>query len=129
MSSAPRRCVGGLARTRADAASAGCIVYQIDMIEEREFLTPCYPNFNPYTRRRVGRLCPLVAPSATLQDKAHVEIVPGPFQVDRLALVGERGAAADHDRATYAREVRRQAFSDAVGEILLLGIAAGVGEG
>ena len=66
---------------------------------------------------------------AAFEDVAHVELAPDLFEIDGPALVGEGRAPADDERARDAREVGGQALGDAVDEILLLGIAADVGEG
>jgi hypothetical protein len=65
---------------------------------------------------------------AAFQHVAHIEIPADLLQIGGLALVGERGAAPDHESAGDARQIGGQAFGDAVGEIFLLGIAADIGE-
>ena len=50
------------------------------------------------------------------------------LEINAPALVGEGGVATDHERAADAREIRGQAVGHAVDEMLLLGIAAEVGE-
>ena len=65
---------------------------------------------------------------AAFEHVADVELAPDLFEIDRLALVGEGGVAADHEHAAHARKVGRQALGDAVDEIVLLGIAADIGE-
>ena len=66
--------------------------------------------------------------NAALEDIADVQVAPDLLHVDRLAFVGERGVAGDHDSASYAREIGRQAFRDPVDEMLMGGIAAEIGE-
>ena len=50
------------------------------------------------------------------------------LHVDGFALVGERGVARDDKRPSHPREVGGQALGDTVDKVLLLGIAAEVGE-
>jgi hypothetical protein len=50
------------------------------------------------------------------------------LHVNGLALEGERRIASDDDRATDARQVRGQALGYTINEVILLGIAADVGE-
>ena len=66
--------------------------------------------------------------NAALQHIADVQLAPDLLHVDGLALVGERRVARDHDRASYPREVGREAFRDPVDEMLLLRVAADIGE-
>src|ERR1700735_3758509 len=65
---------------------------------------------------------------ATLQNVADVQLAPDRLRVERLAFVCERRIASDHDSASYPREVGRGAFRDPVDEMLLLRVAADIGE-
>ncbi len=67
--------------------------------------------------------------NAALEDIADVQVAPDRLHVERLAFVGERRIAGDHDRASYPREVGREALGDPVGEMLLLRAPADIGEG
>src|ERR1700733_4101541 len=58
----------------------------------------------------------------------HAELAPELLEIDSLALVAERRMPADHERAGDARQVRRQAFGNAIDEIFLRRIAAQIGE-
>src|SRR5271166_1046398 len=66
--------------------------------------------------------------NAALEDIADVQLAPDRLHVERLAFVGERRIAGDHDGAPYPREVGREALRDPVDEMLLLRIAANIGE-
>ena len=66
--------------------------------------------------------------NAALEDIADVQLAPDLSSHRRLALVGERRIAADHEGASYAREIGRQALRDPVDEMLLLRVAADIGE-
>jgi hypothetical protein len=63
-----------------------------------------------------------------LEDVAHAELTPGLLQVHRSALVGEARIAGDHEEPLDAREAGDDVLGHAVGEILLLHVAAHVGE-
>ena len=63
-----------------------------------------------------------------LEHIADIQLATDLPYIGRPALVGERGIAADHERAADARQVGGQAFDHAVDEIFLLVIAANVGE-
>ena len=65
---------------------------------------------------------------AALEDIADVQLAADRLHVERLALVGERRIAGDHEGASNAREVGRQALRDPVDEMLLLRVAADIGE-
>ena len=67
--------------------------------------------------------------NAAHEDITDVQFAPDRLHVERLALVGERRIAGDHDGATNPREVGRQALRDPVDEMLLLRVAADIGEG
>ena len=66
--------------------------------------------------------------NAAFERIAHVELAADLLRVDRLALVGESGAAADHEGPAHARKIGGQALRHPVDEIVLLGPAADVGE-
>ena len=66
--------------------------------------------------------------NAALKDIADVQLAPDRLHVERFALVRERRIPGDHDRASYPREVGREAFCDPVDEMLLLRVAADIGE-
>jgi hypothetical protein len=68
------------------------------------------------------------APHAPFERVAHVEVAAELLCVDRLALIGERGLVRDHEAAGQMREVGGEIVGEAVGEIILLGVAAEVGE-
>ena len=67
--------------------------------------------------------------NAALQHITHVQLAPDLLQIDMFSLVGESSVAPDHERAGDAREIGGQALRHAIDEILLLWIAADVGEG
>ena len=48
--------------------------------------------------------------------------------IDRLAFVGKRGVACDHQAALDPGNVGRQIIGDPVGEVFLLGVIAAIGE-
>ena len=65
---------------------------------------------------------------AAFKHIADVQFAADLLQIDGFAFVSERCVTADHEGASYARKVGRQALSDAVDEMFLLWIAAKVGE-
>ena len=65
---------------------------------------------------------------AALEDIADVQLAPDLSSRRRLAFVGERRVAPDHDGASYPREVGREALRDPVDEMLLLRVASDIGE-
>ncbi len=65
---------------------------------------------------------------AALEDIADVQLAAGLLQIDVLALVGESGVAPDHERASNARKIGREALRDPVDEVILLRVAADIGE-
>ena len=67
--------------------------------------------------------------NAALQHIADVQLAADLLQIDGLALVGEGGIAPDHERAANARKIGREALRDPVDEMLLLRVAADIGEG
>ena len=66
--------------------------------------------------------------NAALEDIADVQVAADGLHVERLALVGESRVAGDHDGAPETREIGRQALRDSVDEMLLLLVAADIGE-
>ena len=64
------------------------------------------------------------AAHAAFEHVAHAEFAPDLLRVDRLALVGEGGVAGDDEAVGEMREVGGQVVGDAVGEIVLLLVAA-----
>ena len=77
-----------------------------------------------------GHANPLAAPAhAAFQHVAHAEFAPDLLHVDRIALVGEAGIAGDDEQRTAAGQFGDDVVGDAVREILLLRVAAHVGEG
>ncbi len=66
--------------------------------------------------------------NAALEDIADVQLAPDLLQIDGFALVGESRVAPDHERASNARKIGRQALRDPVDEMLLLRVAADIGE-
>jgi hypothetical protein len=63
------------------------------------------------------------------QNITHPQFAPDLFHIDGLALVGEARIASDDEEPADARQRRDDLLDHAVGEILLLGIAAHIGEG
>jgi hypothetical protein len=63
------------------------------------------------------------------QHEAHAELAADLLHLHRPALVGEGGIARDHEQRLDLGEIGDQVLGDAVAEILLLGVAAHVGEG
>jgi len=62
----------------------------------------------------------------TFEDIAHPQLAPDLLHFDGLALVGEARITGDHEQPADARKYRRDFLDHAVGEILLIGIAAHV---
>ena len=67
--------------------------------------------------------------NAALEDVAHIQVAADRLHVKRLALVRESRVAGDHGGASETRKIGRQALRHPVDEVLLLRIAANVGEG
>ena len=65
---------------------------------------------------------------AAFEDIADVQLAADLLQIDGLALVGEGRVAPDHERASNARKIGRQALRDPIDEMLLLRVAADIGE-
>jgi hypothetical protein len=66
---------------------------------------------------------------AAFEDITHVQLAADLLQVDRLALIGERTVAPDHERSSNARQIGREALGDPVDEGFLLRVAADIREG
>ena len=62
------------------------------------------------------------------EQEVHAQLLGDPFRVQALALVSERAVAGDHEEALKARQLGDDVLDHAVGEILLLGVAAHVGK-
>ena len=71
---------------------------------------------------------PARRPDAALQHVAHAEFAGDLPHVHGFALVDEGRVAGDDEQPAQARERRDDVLGDAVGEVILLGIAAHVGE-
>ena len=67
-------------------------------------------------------------PHAAFEHIAHTKLAADLLGGDPLALIGERGIDRDHQHARDARQISRQILGDPIGEVLLLGIVAEVGE-
>jgi len=65
---------------------------------------------------------------AAFEDVAYAQLLPDLFDVDGLALVGESRVAGDYWKGAPAGEHQNDVLGDAVGEKLLLGIAAKIGK-
>ena len=63
---------------------------------------------------------------ATFQDVTNAQLATDLPDVRRFALVGEGRVARDDEQRFEARQRRDDVLDDAVGEVLLLGIAAHV---
>jgi hypothetical protein len=73
---------------------------------------------------------PIAAPlDRAFEHVANVQLAADLLEINRPALVGKCGVATDHERAPYARQVCGQGLGHTVDEVVLLGIAAEVGEG
>ena len=68
------------------------------------------------------------AADAALQHVGHAELLPNLADIDRSALVGERGVAGDDEQPAAARQRRDDLLRHPVGKVVLLRIAAHVGE-
>ena len=69
------------------------------------------------------------APDAAVEHVAHAEVAADLLRVDRLAAVGERRGAGRDEQPPQAREAGDDVLGEALGEILLAGVLAEVGEG
>jgi hypothetical protein len=65
---------------------------------------------------------------AARQHITYAKVFADLFHIDRLALVGEGGAAGDHEAAFDPRESGGQLLGNDIGEIVLRRIAAQIGE-
>jgi len=68
-------------------------------------------------------------PDAALQHVACAQLPPDLPDINRLALVLEGGIARDDHELGEPRQLRCNVLSNAVAEIVLLRVAAEVGEG
>ena len=68
------------------------------------------------------------ASHAALEDILDPEILSDFLHLGRLVLIGKGRVARDHEQTINFRKVGDQIFGDAVGEMLLLGIVAQIGE-
>jgi len=59
---------------------------------------------------------------------AHAEFLGDLLQMDRLALVDEGGIARDHKKPAQLGQCRDYVLANAVGKIILFGIAAHIDE-
>jgi hypothetical protein len=66
--------------------------------------------------------------NAALEDIADVQVAPDRPHVERLPFVGERRVGGDYDRATYPRQVSREALRNPVDEMLLVRVASDIGK-
>ena len=118
-----------LRRDRADDAR-GHLILQLEDIVERAF-EAVRPEMRrgrsvdelPGDAHPVRRLA-----HAAFQHVAHAQFAADLPHVDRAALVGEAGVARDDEQPAHARQRRDDVLHHAVGEVLLLGIAAQVQE-
>ena len=60
---------------------------------------------------------------------ANAQVPANSLGVDRLALVGQRSIARDHEGIADARDARGQCIGERVGEVILRRIAGKIGEG
>jgi hypothetical protein len=70
---------------------------------------------------------PRLAPRA-FEDIAHTQLTPDLLHVDQLAFVSKTRIAGDHEEPADSRERGDDFLDHAVGEILLLRVAAHIGE-
>ncbi len=66
---------------------------------------------------------------AAFEDVAHAELAGDLLYIDGAALVGEAAVARDDEEPADSRQRRDDLLDHPVGEILLLGVAAQIGEG
>ena len=67
-------------------------------------------------------------PDRAFEDVAHAELARDLLHVDRFALVGEARIAGDHEQPGAARDCGGDFLDHAVGEVILSGVAAQIGE-
>ena len=82
----------------------------------------------------VDELCgdanpPAGAPHATLEHRGDVELLTDAAEIEVLALEGEGRCPRRHAQAGQLGQGVDDLLGDAIGEILVLGVAADVGEG
>ena len=65
---------------------------------------------------------------AAFQHEPHAQLVADLLHLGRLALEGEGGVPSDHEQAGDFRQIGDQILGHAIAEILLLDVAAHVGE-
>src|ERR1700731_290421 len=66
---------------------------------------------------------------AAFEHITHTQLASHLFHIDRAALVGKGGVPGDYEQRGMTRERCDHVFGNAVGDELLLGVAAHVGEG
>src|SRR5262249_3632819 len=66
---------------------------------------------------------------AAFEDVTHPQLAPDLLHIDRLALIGERRVSGDYEQPADARETADDVLDHAISEVLLLRVAAQVGEG
>jgi hypothetical protein len=67
--------------------------------------------------------------NAAFQDVTHAKLASYLRNINRLALIGERGVASDDKKPTDARQCGDDILGNTIGEIFLLYIAAEIGKG
>ena len=67
--------------------------------------------------------------NAAFKDVAYAKLTTDLLHIDRLALVGEGGAARDDKTVGNAAEIGRQIVCDRIGKIFLLRIVRQIGKG
>jgi hypothetical protein len=95
------------------------------------FVEPLGPEMRPrlcVDQLRVDPDAVFTTLDAAFHDVAHAKLAADLARIDRLALVGEGGVPPDHDSAGNARQIRRQALGDAIGDGVLRGAATDIGE-
>ncbi|MNH13329.1 hypothetical protein D3C79_728970 [compost metagenome] len=65
---------------------------------------------------------------AAFKHVAHTQLLADTLHVHRPALVGKTGVAGDDEQPAQARQGSNDVFDHAVGEVVLLGVAAEVVE-
>ena len=65
---------------------------------------------------------------APFENIADIQLAADLLRIERLAFVSESRVAGDHYGASYPRQIGREALCDPVNEMLLLKIAADIGE-
>ncbi len=67
-------------------------------------------------------------PQAAFEDVADAKLPPNLLHIDCVALVGEAGIPGDHEQRWVAGQRGDDVLGDPIGEELLLGVVAHVGE-